>query len=37
MLEHEYNIQHTTLQMECANCEPALLFCDINEVSHEHP
>jgi cobalt-zinc-cadmium efflux system protein len=36
MLEHEYNIQHTTLQLECVGCEPALLFCDICEIDHEH-
>jgi cobalt-zinc-cadmium efflux system protein len=36
MLAHEYNIQHTTLQVECANCQPSLLFCDIAETSHKH-
>ncbi len=34
MLAHEYNIQHSTLQLECVNCEPAPLFCAIS--GHEH-
>ena len=36
ILTHQYNIQHTTLQLECAGCAHTLLFCDINETSHEH-
>jgi cobalt-zinc-cadmium efflux system protein len=35
MLAHEYNIQHATLQLECANCKPAMLFCEIAET-HRH-
>ncbi len=36
MLAHEYNIQHATLQLECVDCEPKLLFCDITEHNHQH-
>jgi cobalt-zinc-cadmium efflux system protein len=36
ILAHEYNIQHTTLQLECPCCKHELLFCDIYELSHEH-
>ncbi len=31
ILSHQYNIQHTTLQLECAGCQHNLLFCDIAE------
>ena len=37
ILEYEYNIQHTTLQLECVGCETDLLFCDICKVNYEHP
>jgi cobalt-zinc-cadmium efflux system protein len=36
ILTHEYNIQHTTLQLECVDCEPKLLFCNISDTHHEH-
>ncbi len=28
---HRYNISHATLQLECVDCEPDTLYCDINE------
>ena len=28
----KYGIAHTTLQLECAQCEPLLLHCDLNGV-----
>ncbi len=34
MLTHGYNIQHATLQMECAGCEHGLLYCEIHEHQH---
>jgi cobalt-zinc-cadmium efflux system protein len=34
ILERKYNIRHATLQLECENCEPNLLFCDITEPNH---
>ncbi len=34
MLAHNYNIQHSTLQLECGGCENPLLYCDI--CAHEH-
>ena len=33
---HRYNIQHATLQLECVNCEPDSLYCDINDIVHHH-
>ena len=33
---HRYNIGHTTLQLECVNCEPDSLYCDISEIVHRH-
>jgi cobalt-zinc-cadmium efflux system protein len=36
VLAHQYNIQHATLQLECADCANNLLFCDIHEISHKH-
>ena len=37
LLSRQYNIQHTTLQLECAGCQHDLLFCDISDIHHEHP
>ncbi|MFZ1040654.1 MAG: cation diffusion facilitator family transporter [Anaerolineales bacterium] len=31
-----YNIGHATLQLECVNCEPDSLYCDINDAAHQH-
>ena len=36
ILAQKYNIQHATLQLECTGCKHGLLFCDIQEASHEH-
>lgn len=36
MLSERYAITHTTLQMECADCEPDVLFCDM-EMGNQHP
>jgi len=35
VLTREHNIQHATLQLECIDCNPAPLFCDIGE-HHQH-
>jgi cobalt-zinc-cadmium efflux system protein len=34
ILAHEYSIQHATLQLECAECESKMLFCDISDAHH---
>ncbi len=33
---HRYNIGHATLQLECVDCEPNSLYCDIGEIVHRH-
>lgn len=33
-LSHHHNIQHTALQLECQGCDPDLLYCDLNQLSH---
>jgi cobalt-zinc-cadmium efflux system protein len=33
---HRYNIGHATLQLECVDCEPDSLYCDISEIVHRH-
>jgi cobalt-zinc-cadmium efflux system protein len=33
---NRYNIGHATLQLECVDCEPDSLYCDINEVAQNH-
>lgn len=35
ILEHEYNILHATLQIECEGCGNRLLYCDFDERKHE--
>jgi cobalt-zinc-cadmium efflux system protein len=43
LLMDKYDIRHATLQLECANCEPDLLYCDLTTNSYgdhgpsEHP
>ena len=32
---HRYNIAHATLQLECVDCEPDMLYCEIKEGSHK--
>ncbi len=34
MVRHRYNIAHATLQLECVDCFPDSLYCDLN--SHFH-
>jgi len=36
MLSERYAITHTTLQMECSDCEPDVLFCNM-EMGNHHP
>ena len=36
ILNHHYGIAHTTLQLECSNCDPESLFCDLNGTLHPH-
>lgn len=33
---HRYNIAHATLQLECVDCLPDSLYCDIAETNHTH-
>jgi cobalt-zinc-cadmium efflux system protein len=33
---HRYNIAHATLQLECVDCEPDMLYCEIKEGNHKH-
>jgi cobalt-zinc-cadmium efflux system protein len=35
LLADNYHITHATLQLECINCQPCL-YCDMNEVNHQH-
>jgi cobalt-zinc-cadmium efflux system protein len=34
MLNHRYNIAHATLQLECVECAPDSLYCDLNGHLH---
>ena len=36
LLIHGYNIQHSTLQIECEGCGNGLLYCDFDEKKHHH-
>jgi cobalt-zinc-cadmium efflux system protein len=36
MLAHQYGITHATLQLECVDCIPANLFCDIATNNQTH-
>ena len=33
---HRYKIAHATLQLECVDCLPDSLYCDITETNHVH-
>ena len=33
---HRYHIGHATLQLECVDCNPDSLYCDMNGVVHHH-
>lgn len=34
LLFHRYNISHATLQLECIDCLPSSLYCDLNGCSY---
>jgi cobalt-zinc-cadmium efflux system protein len=36
MLTHRYGITHATLQLECLDCAPFGLYCDITADNHTH-
>jgi cobalt-zinc-cadmium efflux system protein len=36
MLAHDYGITHATLQLECMDCAPVGLYCDITVNNHNH-
>jgi len=36
LLNYKYGIAHVTLQLECVDCIPADLYCDITANSHSH-
>ncbi len=36
VLFHKYGIVHSTLQLECAGCEPDLLYCDLANARENH-
>lgn len=36
MLAHDYGITHATLQLECVDCDPVGLYCDITVNNHNH-
>ncbi len=36
MLTQRYGINHSTLQLECINCAPVGLYCDITFDNHAH-
>lgn len=36
ILLHRYNIAHATLQLECVDCFPESLYCDLNGHFHVH-
>lgn len=35
ILDRNFGIAHSTLQLECEDCAPADLYCDITSVNHE--
>jgi len=36
LLARKYGITHATLQLECEDCEPNTLYCDITANNHSH-
>jgi cobalt-zinc-cadmium efflux system protein len=34
LVSNRYNIAHATLQLECVDCEPDALYCDLNGAVH---
>lgn len=37
MLHDKYRIHHSALQLECADCGPGDLYCDLNGHNHDDP
>lgn len=35
LLRQRYHISHATLQLECNECQPDVLYCDLHQHSHE--
>ena len=35
MLRQRYGIAHATLQLECAGCDPDVLYCDLEHAIHQ--
>jgi cobalt-zinc-cadmium efflux system protein len=36
MLSHQYGITHATLQLECMDCAPVGLYCELTVNNHNH-
>ena len=36
ILYHKYGVSHATLQLECEECAPNSLYCDIGAATHRH-
>jgi len=36
LLYHKYGVGHATLQLECEDCKPSSLYCDIAVANHRH-
>ncbi len=36
LLFHDYSIVHSTLQLECEECQPAELYCDLTDPEANH-
>ena len=36
VLKRGYGVHHVTLQLECEECVPSLLYCDIADIAHPH-
>jgi len=34
IVHHRYNIAHATLQLECVDCLPDSLYCDLSDHYH---
>lgn len=37
LLREKYQIGHTTIQLECAGCDPNLLYCELAHQHHHEP
>lgn len=36
VLRHKYNVSHATLQLECDDCIPNMLYCTFGEIINRH-